>query len=59
MSIPCDMTFSFGTIIFYHVALTLEFDQSFENFNLAKNIWTVIGKALLYHMSISSNNTFP
>ena len=46
-----------GTIIFYPVTLTLEFDPFFENFNLANNFWTVSARALIFHMSIPCENT--
>ena len=48
-----------GTIIFYPVTLTLEFDLFSENFNFANNFWIVSARALLFHMSIPCNKTFP
>ena len=48
-----------GTIIFYPVTLTLEFDLLFKNFNLANNFWTVSTRALIFHMSIPCDKTFP
>ena len=47
------------SIIFYPVTLTLEFDPFFENFNLAYNFWTVGAKALIFHMNILCDKTFP
>ena len=58
MIFPCDNTFSLGTIIFYPVTLTLELDPFFEKFNLANNLWTVNGRALIFHMSIPCVKTF-
>ena len=52
MSIPCNETFSVGTIIFDRVTLTLEFDPFFENINPANNFWTSSARALIFH-----NNT--
>ena len=43
-SLKCEIL-SVGTIIFYPVTLTLEFDPFFENFNLANNFWTVSARA--------------
>ena len=48
-----------GFIIFDTVTLTLEFDPFFENFNLANNFWTVSTRALIFHMSIPYDQTFP
>ena len=50
---------SVGSIIFDLVILTLEFDPFFENFNLANNFWTVISRALIFHMNIPCDKTFP
>ena len=47
-----------GTIIFYPVTLTLEFDPFLENFNLANDFWTVSARALKFHMSIPCDKTF-
>ena len=49
---------SLGTIIFYPVTLTSEFDPFLENFNLANNFWTVSAKALIFHISISCDKAF-
>ena len=66
MSIPCDKNngthwkiLSVGTIIFDPVTLTLEFDPFFENFNLANNFWKLSARALIFHMSIPCDKTFP
>ena len=48
-----------GTIIFYPVTLTLEFDPFFENINLADNFWTVSARTLIFHMNIPCDKTFP
>ena len=48
-----------GTIIFYPVTLTLKFDPFFENFNLANNFWTVSAWALIFHIGIPGDKTFP
>ena len=48
-----------GAIIFYPVTLTLEFDPFLKNFNLANNFWTVSPRALIFHMSILCDKTFP
>ena len=48
-----------GTIIFYPVTLTLEFDPFFEIFNLAYNFRTVSARALIFHMNIPCDKTFP
>ena len=56
MSIPCD-NFSVGTIIFYPLTLTLEFDPFFY-FNLAYNFWTVSARALIFQMNIPCDETF-
>ena len=48
-----------GTIIFYHVTLTLEFDPFFENFNLPNNFLTVTARALIFHISDPSDKAFP
>ena len=51
---------SVSTIIFYPVTLTLEFDPFIlKTFNLANKFWTMSAKALLFHLSFSSVNTFP
>ena len=41
------------------MTLTLEFDLLFENFNLAKNFWTVSARVYTFHMNISSGKAFP
>ena len=48
-----------GTIIFYPVMLILEFDPFFENFNLANNFGRVSARALIFHMNIPCDKTFP
>ena len=48
-----------GSIIFYPVTLTLEFDLLFKNFNLANIFWTVSARALIFHMNIPCDKTFP
>ena len=47
-----------GTIIFYPVTLTLEYDPFLENFNLAYNFGTVSVRALIFHMSTPCEKTF-
>ena len=47
------------TIIFDPVTLTFEFDLLLKNFNLANNFWTVSARALIFHMSIPGDKTFP
>ena len=59
MSIPCNETFSVGTIIFDRVTLTLEFDPFFENINPANNFWTSSARALIFHLRIPCDKTFP
>ena len=45
---------------FYTVTLTLEFDPFLKKtLTFANYFWTVSAWALLYHMSFSSDNTFP
>ena len=39
---------SVGTIIFYPVPLTLEFDPFFENFYLTNNFWAASARALVF-----------
>ena len=46
-----------GTIIFYTVTLTMQFDQFFANFNLADNFRTVSARALIFYMSIPFDKT--
>ena len=58
MSIPCDKTFPWVSIIFDPVTLTLEFDPFKKNFNLTYNFWTVSARALIFHMSIPCDKTF-
>ena len=43
----------------YFWPLTLEFDPFFENFNLANIFWTVSDRALIFHMNIPCDMTFP
>ena len=40
------------------MTLTLEFDLLFENFNLAKNFWTVSARVYTIYMNISSGKAF-
>ena len=47
-----------GYIIFYLVALTLEFDPFVKKLNLAYNYWTVSTRALIFHMNITCDKTF-
>ena len=47
-----------GTIIFYHVTLTFEFDSFFENFNIAYNFCTVSARDMIFHMNIPCDKTF-
>ena len=44
---------------FDFITLTLEFDLLFENFKFVNNNGIVIARALTFHMSVSSNRTFP
>ena len=44
-----------GTIIFYPMTLTLEFQLFFENFNLANNFWIVGAWSLIFHMNDPSD----
>ena len=46
-----------GTSIFY--PLTSEINLFIVNFNLANNFWTVSARALVFHISITSNRSFP
>ena len=60
----CDFTWEFLVIrpfrmYHYILPLTLEFDLFFENFYIANNFWTVSGRALMFHMSIPCDETFP
>ena len=48
-----------GSTIFDILTLTLEFDIFIENINLAYIFWTVSARALIFHMSILSDKTFP
>ena len=48
-----------GSIIFYPVTLTLEFDPFFETFNLANDFSTVSARALIFHMNIPCDKTIP
>ena len=48
-----------GTIIYYSVILNLEFDEFFENVNLANNFWKASAIALIFNMSIPCDETFP
>ena len=51
---------SMGTNIFdLAVTLTLEFDLFLEIFYLADNFWPVNARAMIFDMSISSENPFP
>ena len=47
------------TNIFDYVALTFEFGLLTENVNLLNNFSTVIARASTFHMSITSDKTFP
>ena len=49
---------SSDTFIFETVTLTLEFDPFFEKCNLSNNFWTVSARALIFHTSISCDQTF-
>ena len=49
---------SYGTIIFYHVTLTLKFDLLLTNFNLGHNFLTRRGRAFILHMCIPCDKTF-
>ena len=40
-------------------SVILSFCPLFWNFNLANNFWTVSARALIFHMSILCNKTFP
>ena len=46
-------------MIFDPVTFALELDLFFENFNLANNFWTVSARALIFHISIPGDKTFP
>ena len=49
-----------GHIVFVlSVILSLSFCHSFQNFNLGYNIWIVSTRALIFHMSIPCDKTFP
>ena len=43
-----------GTIIFYTMTLTLEFDLLYENLNLANIFGTVSARVLIFHMMFAS-----
>ena len=47
----------------YHYFLPCDLDLGvwpiFENFNLANNVWTVSARALIFHVSIPCDKTFP
>ena len=58
-SIPCDKTFPWVPLFFYHVTLTLEIDLLFGNFNFDNKFWTVGARINLFHMSIPCDKTFP
>ena len=47
-----------GHIVFV-LFVILSFYESVRNFNLADNFWTVKAKALVFHISIPSDKTFP
>ena len=49
---------SHHTIIFDLVTLTLKFDLLLTNFNLGHNLWTVRGRAFIFHMCIPCDKTF-
>ena len=47
------------TNVFDPVTLTLQLGPLFENIYLNSNFSTVSSRTLIFHMSISSDNTFP
>ena len=58
MSIPCDVLFFVGNIIFDPVTLTLEFHLFFKTFTLLNNFGTVSARALKFHINIPCDEIF-